>query len=58
LIGHKKDQGKDDSNSMTNSFQPRETNAGELIFELIDTELMANESLERKDKHKHGNNQV
>jgi hypothetical protein len=29
LIGHPKDRGKEDSNSMTNSFQPSETNAGE-----------------------------
>jgi hypothetical protein len=29
LIGHPKDQGKDDLNSRASSFQPRETNAGE-----------------------------
>jgi hypothetical protein len=29
LIGNPKDQGKDDSNLRTNSFQPGETDAGE-----------------------------
>jgi hypothetical protein len=29
LIGHPKDRTKDDLNSMTNSLQPGETNAGE-----------------------------
>jgi hypothetical protein len=29
LIGHSKDRGKDDSNSMMNSFQLGETDAGE-----------------------------
>jgi hypothetical protein len=28
LIGHPKDRGKDNSNSMTNSFQPGETDVG------------------------------
>jgi hypothetical protein len=29
LVGHSKDRGKEDWNSMTNSFQPSETDAGE-----------------------------